>query len=140
VNAPPRSAGALVVGDAGPAVVLTGAVCHYLEQVAGLRKIRERARLDEPDVYWALVELRRCALTWQARALLASPARHEQAREDDTAPLSGYVTTSQAAGICGTTARTIQRAIAAGDLPASRVAGRWVITRSSLDRYRAHAR
>jgi excisionase family DNA binding protein len=137
---PARPAGALVIGETGPAVVLTGPVCDYLERAADLRKIREHARLDDPDVYWALVELRRCALAWQARALLMSPGRHEPARDRDTTPLSELVTTSQAATLAGTSARTIQRAIEAGQLPASRAGGRWLITRTDLDRYRSRRR
>jgi excisionase family DNA binding protein len=137
VSAGPRAHGALVIGETGPAVVLAGQVCDYLERAADLRKIRERARLDDPDVYWALVELRRCALAWQARALLASPTRHQPARDRDTTPLSGLMSTAEAAGLAGTTTRTIQRAIKAGQLPAIRTGGRWLITRASLDRYRA---
>jgi excisionase family DNA binding protein len=140
VSAASRPVRALVVGETGPAVVLAGQVCDYLERAADLRKIREHTRLDDPDVYWALVELRRCALAWQARHLLMSPTRHEPARNRDTTPLSELVSTSQAATLAGTSARTIQRAIEARQLPASRAGGRWLITRTDLDRYRARRR
>lgn len=141
MNAPPRQQGALVIGEAGPAVVLAGAVCDYLERAADMRKVRERARLDQPELYWALIELRRCALAWQARpAIVVSPPRHEQARERDITPLSEMVTTTEAAALAGTTARTIQRAITAGQLPATDVGGRWLIARKDLSDYRAHAR
>lgn len=141
MNTPRRTDGALVIGEAGPAVVLAGEVCNYIEHAADMRRIRERARLDDPDMYWALIELRRCALAWQTRAVAQpSPARHDQARERDTGALSGFVTANEAAALAGTTARTIQRAITAGQLPATDVGGRWLIAKKDLKEYRASTR
>jgi excisionase family DNA binding protein len=57
------------------------------------------------------------------------------AQTQDMEP-SDYLTVSEAAGVKRVSREAVRLAIERGDLPASRVGGRWLIRRADLDCYR----
>ncbi len=99
---------------------------------AGLDEYRRAHRGEDGRVDRVLIELTTAAIRW--RELTANG--QNRAPNADTGPPSQKLTTRHVADLTGVSARTIRRAIAAGQLPAERVGNAWLIDRHDVGRYR----
>lgn len=124
----------MIIGTQGPGVVLDARMCAWLEQYAGLTRLRVRVRGTDPALSQQLEEIRLAALHWRGsatgttRATEAEPAaRSEQ-----------WLSTGEAAELLGVTARAVRKAIAEGRLSATTLSNRHRrISREDLEHYRA---
>jgi excisionase family DNA binding protein len=120
----------LVHGIDGPVVVVSARVCAYLNRYAGLNRFRVDHRGDDTEVDAALFAFRIAELRWR-EAVTGT----KMAAKPELSASSQWLSTTQAAGITGTTDRGIRKAIASGHLKAENVAGRWRIDRENLTHY-----
>ncbi|WP_432542319.1 helix-turn-helix domain-containing protein [Kineococcus sp. SYSU DK002] len=123
---------AYVHGVGAPAVIVPGRVAAWLEQHAGLQRIRIDVRGADPEVDAVLAALRLAALTWRGTACGTT-----QGNTEEQAPLSADMSTSTAAARLGITERGVRLAITRGRLTAHQVDGRWHITPENLAHYLA---
>jgi len=123
----------VIVGQDGPAVVISARTAAWLERYAGLSALRVRVRGTDPEISAHLEHIRFAAMSWRGSA---TGTTDDTEAEPDTE--SGqWLSTGQAAGIAGVTARSIRKAIAEDRLEAVNVGGRYRISREDLEHYRA---
>lgn len=122
----------MIVGDQGPAVVLSARTAAWLERYADLTSLRVRVRGTDPAISRELEEIRYAAMSWRS-----SVSGTEAAVAPEPVTSSGWLTTTQAAGLVGVTDRAIRKAIAEGRLISTEVNGRHRVSREDLEHYRA---
>jgi excisionase family DNA binding protein len=130
----PRPPGAYLHGSV---VVVPARVAAWMDATLRLREVRTAVRAADAEVYSVLVAIRLAALTWRNGT---SGSGQQAAPQPASTPGSQLMTTTQAAAITGVSDRTIRRAVSGGTLPARKHGGRWLITSTDLDQYRARAR
>jgi excisionase family DNA binding protein len=112
--------------------VIPGRVAALIYATTDLAKVRTSRRGVDPEVDAALMALAIAALRWRSSA-----TGTEDAPTPEPPASSSWLTTTQAAGLAGVTDRAVRKAIAAGQLDATNVGGRYRISRENLEQYRA---
>jgi len=130
---PRRPAAYYVHGLDGPSMLTPGWFARWLEVHTDLDRQRVNRRGMDPgadDVLVALHYLAVHAASTHTSAPGSTPPPSPEVPQD--LPL----TVSELAASVGITGRAIRHAIAAGRLPAHRVADRWLIDRADAETYR----
>lgn len=127
-----RPAEHLLHGLDGPVVILSGRVCAYLNKYAALDRFRSDNRGADAEVDNALVAMRIAALKWQESA-----TGTKQAPQPELDASFQWLSTTQAATQLRVSDRAIRKAIAEHRLTAENVAGRWRISRTEFEHYKA---
>jgi excisionase family DNA binding protein len=133
-----RPAEHLVHGVDGPIAVIDGQICAILERLLDLKKVRGQVRGQDAQLDHSLIAIRLAALAYDessARGTHVAPqpepaARSSQQQNDET------VSTTTASAFLGITDRAVRKAITEKRLPATKVEGRWRVTREDLFEYR----
>jgi excisionase family DNA binding protein len=126
-----------IVGLGGPAVVVPGRICAWLEDRLDLRRVRTDVRGADPEVDAVLLDLAVVALTWR-KAVEALPCRgSEQAGPTEAGTSSSWLSTTEAAGRLGVTSSRVRQEIRAKHLVAEQVDHQWRINRLDFEHYRA---
>ncbi|WP_090860076.1 helix-turn-helix domain-containing protein [Nocardioides lianchengensis] len=123
----------MIVGNDGPAVVISARTAAWLERNANLSALRVRVRGTDPETSAHLEQIRYAALSWRGSATGTEAATEaEPASESDM-----WLSTVEAADLAGITSRAIRKAIAEGRLASVEVGGRHRISREDLEHYKA---
>lgn len=122
-----------VIGANGPAVMVPARVAAWLDVHAKLSSLRVRTRGSDSEVDAVLVALRVAALEWRTSATGSEVEPEPEVRRES----SQWLSTGQAAGLLGMSARGVRLAISEGRLEAQQVAGRYRISRANVEHYRA---
>ncbi len=128
-----RPAEHLVHGLDGPIVLIDGAVCARLNRLLGLDKLRAQVRGQNPRLDQALLAIKLAAVAYtesSAHGTDVAPQPEPAARS--TQLLNDTVSTTTASAFLGITDRAIRKAISEKRLPATKVDGRWRVTREDL--------
>jgi excisionase family DNA binding protein len=118
----------------GPVAVIDGRSCHLLNAYLG--KLRTRVRGQDADFDAALLTIYRAGLEYAESSARGTP----MAAKPEPAPrLNPYdtVSTTTAATILHVTDRAIRKAITEKRLPATKVEGRYRITKDDLAAFMA---
>ncbi len=115
----------------GPGVFVPAHVAAWLDQVAKLRELRTRARGNDSEVDAVLLAIGLVANAYRT----GSGARTATVPTREPLAALDVLDTRQAADRLGVGQRAITKAIAARTLPASKVGGRWALTREDVDNY-----
>ena len=116
----------------GDITIVPARIASLLVRHSNLQELRTRARGVDPEFAAVLIALQTSAMTWRASAT-GSP----EAPEPEVKQRSKWVSTTQAAGILGITSRGVVLAIKEERLPATKVDGRWRITREDIAHHKA---
>jgi excisionase family DNA binding protein len=133
-----RPAEHLVHGLDGPVAVLPGQVCAVLNRLLGLDKVRVQVRGQNRQLDHALLAIKLAGTAFTASSgtgtVLApqpEPMSQSPKQQNDT------VSTTTAATILAVSDRAVRKAIAEKRLTATKVEGRYRITRDDLADYAA---
>jgi excisionase family DNA binding protein len=118
----------VIIGETGPAVVISARTAAWLEKYAGLTSLRVRVRGTDPEISRQLEEVRLAAMCW-----LSSVTGTVIAPEPELGP--EWLSTNEAADHVGLTPRAIRKAIADKRLPAMKYGHCWRVARDSLEHY-----
>lgn len=125
-------AAAYVVGLDGPAVVLTGQACAWLEALTNLPQQRAALRGENPVVDEQLLAIRYAAHAQAPHEVPAAPVPAETVASSS----SEVLVVDSAATLLGVSPRRVRQLTATGRLPADKSTGVWLIARTDLDKYR----
>ncbi|BBY33359.1 hypothetical protein BST33_10030 [Mycolicibacter minnesotensis] len=110
-------------------------IAYWLESQAGLTADRRIGlRMTDPEAYEALAALHIVALSHGS----ASGTKPAEA-QDESADLTQWITTQQAAAQLGITTRAIRKRCTAGQLQATRHGNRWLIQTAQLNSHKLTA-
>lgn len=123
----------MLIGQNGPAVIISARTAAWLERYAGLSALRVRVRGTDPQISAELQELRVAAMSWRGSAT----GTEEAAKPEPDTESDQWLSTGEAALVAGVTDRAIRKAISDGRLPATDSSGRHRISREDLEHYRA---
>lgn len=116
-----------------PGVLVPRQLCHLLVNKADLPDVQLRHHIRYP-----ILALLIAALIAEAKAGMSATGQDRAAGDQPARSSTAGLTTSDAAAALGVTDRTIRRAAASGQLPATRVGRRsWLISPDDLEQYRA---
>lgn len=110
-------------------VVVSPAVCLFLEREFDFNRLRGRIRGDDPDIDTTLRAIHQVAMAYLGR-VDANP--HATA----TRPAVHWFTPAEAAARLGVEPDTVRRGIREHRLPAEKHQGRWRIPTAAIDAYR----
>jgi excisionase family DNA binding protein len=112
--------------------LLPGRIAALIYRRTNLGQVRTEVRGIDAEADAALMALHIAALKWRGSATGTT-----EAAQPELGPISGWLSTGEAAGLLGVTPRAVVKAIARGKLPAERLGGRHRISREDLEQYRA---
>jgi excisionase family DNA binding protein len=118
----------MIIGETGPAVVISARTAAWLEKYAGLTSLRVRVRGTDPEISRHLEEIRLAAMSWRSAAIGTGVVTKPE-------PESLWLSTTEAAEHVGLTPRGIRTAIAANRLDAAKVGHCWRIALEDLEHY-----
>lgn len=127
----------LIIGARGPEVRISGRVAALLNRHARLDEFRRTIRGRDPELDAALVALRHAGEEWITRSTGSGTERAEPA---EPAPRSETMNTTAAATQLRITERAVRKAITDGRLTATKIDGRYRITREDVAHYREGTR
>lgn len=131
-----RPAEHLVYGLDGPGVLVSGRVCALLNKLLSLDKIRREVRGQDAQLDQTLLAIRLAGVASES----SSPGTHLAPQTEHGARLQPQLTdtisTTAAAAALGITDRGVRKAICEKRLTATKIDGRYRITRRDLAAYR----
>jgi excisionase family DNA binding protein len=108
-------------------------IAALIESRTNIRRLRVGLRGIDPEATAVLESLRECASSWRGfpgtETVMDSPRK--------PATRSTWLTTGQAAAVTGISRQAIGKAIRTGRLPATRVDGRYRVSRQDLEQWLA---
>ncbi len=116
----------------GVGSIVSGRVAAVIYGRTDLGKVRLAVRGIDPEVDAVLMALHVAALRWRGSA-----TGTERAPTAELAPVSEWLSTTEAGELLGITSRGVRKAIGEGRLEATEVAGRWRVSREAVEHYRA---
>ena len=127
----------MIVGQHGPAVVLSAETAYYLETVCKVAALRQRLRDGRhPQVSQELLHLRHVAMRFDPARLPQNPEVGSESAEVDPALDQGLMTVAEVADLLGIGERAVRLACAEDRLDAEQVGGRWQITRDAYENFK----
>lgn len=129
----------MIVGDEGPAVVLSAETAYWLERICKVSSLRQRLRDGSHQrVSVELLELRRVAMSFDPTRLPAT-AEVGSGSAEVAAGLESreWLSVGEAADLLGIGERAVRLACSQDRLDAEQVGGRWRITRQALEDFKA---
>lgn len=127
----------MILGEGGPAVVISAETAYWLERICKVTALRQRLRDGRhQQVSIELVELRRVALSYDPGRLPVSAEggrRFAEVAEDSEV----MMTVAEVADSLSLTDRAVRMACQQGRVEAERIGGRWLISRAAFENYRA---
>ena len=132
-----RPAEHLVHGIRGPIAIVDGRVCAQLNRLLSLDKFRSQIRGQDAELDQTLVAIKLAGVAYtESSAAGIGPAPQSEPRSH-SGQQENTVSTTTAATILGITDRAVRKAIAEKRLAATKVDGRYRITREDLTNYKA---
>jgi excisionase family DNA binding protein len=121
----------------GPVVVIDAAVCAILNRLLGLDKLRTELRGQNPQLDQALLAIRLAGIAHTETSSTGNGvAPQPEPKPPSSQQLNDTVSTTTAATLLTITDRAVRQAITEKRLPATKIEGRWRITRQDLHTYR----
>ncbi|MCM0618748.1 helix-turn-helix domain-containing protein [Nocardioides bruguierae] len=129
----------MIVGEQGPAVVISAETAYWLERICRVSSLRQRLRDGQHQaVSQELLDLRRVAMTFDPALLPQTAAVGSDSAEAATGlEQQEWFTVSEAADRLGMGERGVRLACSEDRLDAEQVAGRWRISREALENFNA---
>lgn len=129
----------MIVGENGPAVVISAETAYWLERICKVSSLRQRLRDGRHQlVSQELLELRRVAMSFDPAQLPASAEVGRGFAEVATGlKQREWLTVAEAADLLNIGARAVRLACSEDRLDAERVGGRWRISRQALENFKA---
>jgi excisionase family DNA binding protein len=127
-----RRASELIVGTAGPEVIVSGRAAAWLLRYAGLNEYHLDHRGEDAEIDETLVALKVAGLAWRntATGTVDAPKAELDAQSD-------WLSTKQAADALAMTDRAIRKAIRENRLKATTVGRAYRINREQLAHFKA---
>lgn len=129
----------MIVGQDGPAVVLSAETAYCLERFCSreVSRLRVRTRGVNQHVAEELLELRRVAMGYDPTRLPQNAAVGSDSAEVATGLEHGLMRVAEVADRLGLSERAVRLACSQGRLEAEQVGSRWQITRQALHDFEA---
>jgi excisionase family DNA binding protein len=123
-----------LIGQSGPAVVISAETAFLLEKVCNVAGLRARMRGRRPEIAQELLEVKWAADIHERRVSVLPEA--EAGSAEVAAPSCSWMSSVDASDLLGLSDRAVRLACSEGRLEAQQVGGRWQITREAVEEFR----